>query len=185
MDVPHTVFVHKGWFRSRTAKKVRCIVERTSNSVLVSYDQPKDSIGFTEKLLNPKGLPMVHTDKFYLPNVTRVDYVFGDNESAFIITSTSTPVSPFQSMVYTLISFKLGRFNPLGKLLLPPYTRKVIQQDVVIMANQGRSLQHHGQEAFVSTPADTLHVHIEALRAQAAAKTPALPALMEECVFWI
>lgn len=188
MDVPHTVYVHRGWFRSRAAKEVRCRVERTPDSVLVTYDQPKDSIGFTGKLLNPKGLPMTHTDKFYLPNNTRVDYLFGDPErpeAAFVITSTSTPIAPFQSLVYTLISVKLGRLTRLGRALLPPYTRKVIQQDVTIMANQGRSLRHLGREAFLSTPADTLHVHIEALRDQARAKGAPLPPVTEECVFWI
>ena len=68
MDVPHTVFVHKGWFRDRSKTAIPTTVERTSSSVLVTYDQPNDAIGVTERILNPKRLPMVHTDKFYMPN---------------------------------------------------------------------------------------------------------------------
>ncbi len=164
MDVPHTVFVHKAWFRSARQIKVGMEVERTEDSVLVTYDQPADSIGFTNWILNPKKLPMTHTDRFYMPNVTTVDYIFGDNERAFIITSTCTPVSPGRTAVHTLISYKFGILNPLFRFLLPPYTRKVIEQDVWIMKLQGDNLRAFGEEDFRSTQADTLHLYIESLR---------------------
>lgn len=187
MDVPHTVFVHRGWFRSQSQTPIKTTVERTENSVLVTYDQPKDSIGLTNRLLNPKNLPMVHTDKFYMPNNTRVDYVFGDEDTAFIITSTCTPVRDFETMVYTLISYKMGKLNPIAKTFLPWYTRKVIDQDVDIMTIQGQSLKHHGTPNFNSTPADTLHVHIEALRnwAESGGEGDPPQPLTEEMTFWV
>lgn len=187
MDVPHTVFVHKGWFRSRARKRVRATVERTPTSVLVTYDQPNDSIGFTNRILNPKNEPMVHTDKFYMPNTTRVDYVFGEDTRAFIITSTCTPMSEYETEVYTLISYKLGAFNPVARFFLPPYTRKVIQQDVEIMEIQGRSLKHHKTPSFQSTPADTLHLYIESLRAwdEAGGEGEKPPPIVSEMDFWI
>jgi phenylpropionate dioxygenase-like ring-hydroxylating dioxygenase large terminal subunit len=164
MDVPHTVFVHAGWFRKRGSTRVPTSVERTRDSVLVTYDHPQDSIGWSTLILNPKRLPLVHTDKFYMPGNTRVDYVYGEGERAFVITSTCTPISDLETHVYTLISYKLGWFNAVGRLLLPAYTRQVIEQDVRIMKNQGESLRHHGPPRFHSTAADALHQHIEALR---------------------
>ena len=187
MDVPHTVFVHKGWFRDKRRTSVRATVERTKDSVLVTYDQPRDSIGFTGKILNPKNLPMVHTDKFYMPNNTRVDYVWGEHERAFVITSTCTPVGPQKTLVFTLISYKLGPFNGIASLFLPWYTRQVIQQDVEIMEIQGRGIRHYGGVEFQSTPADALHVHIEALRDWAAAGGVGAPPepTVDEMEFWI
>lgn len=164
MDVPHTVFVHAGWFRNQKQMRVRTEVERTRDSVLVTYHQRDDKIGFSSLLLQTKGLPLVHTDKFYMPNNTRVDYVWGQEERAFVITSTCTPITEFETRVYTLISYKFGWLSDVAKFFLPFYTRQVIEQDVVIMANQGASLQHHGPPAFHSTSADLLHKHIEALR---------------------
>jgi phenylpropionate dioxygenase-like ring-hydroxylating dioxygenase large terminal subunit len=167
MDVPHTVFVHRGWFRSRSKKAVGMHVERTEDSVLVTYDQPDDVIGFTKLLLNPKGLPMTHTDKFYMPNVTRVDYLFGEPErpdTGFVITSQCTPVSAYESLVYTLISYNIGLFSEPLKRLMNVYTRRVIEQDVQIMKIHGNHLKAYGTRAYTSTPADYLHVHIEALR---------------------
>ena len=188
MDVPHTVFVHKGWFRSASPQRkgVRTVVERTADSVLVTYDQPKDAIGFTTRLLNPKGHPMVHTDRFYMPNVTRVDYDFG-GESGFVITSTITPEAPYKSRVYTLISYHLAWpvIGRLGRAFLPWYTRRVITQDVDIMAIHGDNLQHHAKRQFHDTDADLHHQWIEQLRGRAESGEDAPPPDRREITFFI
>ncbi|MCP5162819.1 MAG: aromatic ring-hydroxylating dioxygenase subunit alpha [Hahellaceae bacterium] len=185
MDVPHTVFVHEGWFRDRKRLKVDSTVERTEDSVLVTY-HAQDAIGFTEKVLNPTGLPMTHTDKFYMPNNTRVDYIYGDNQRGFVITSTCTPVSEFETRVFTLICYKFGLANHLFKTFLPWYTRQVIQQDVDIMENQGKALKET-EASFKSTPADTLHVFIESLREYAESNNEgeAPKPMVREVAFWI
>lgn len=168
VDVPHTVFVHAGWFRSERRMHVRAEVERTEDAVLVTYHQERDSIGFSRFILNPTGEPMTHTDRFHMPNVTRVDYHFGDRRS-FIINSQCTPVGPLRTLVYTYICFRLGlgALDLLGRWLLPPYTRKVIRQDVEILANQGRSLGRYGAR-FLNGEADLIHQWIESLRDWAA-----------------
>ena len=85
MDVPHTAFVHSGWFRKAgTAKRAEATVERTTDAVLVEYFQPDDSIGFARWLLNPDGKAMTHTDRFFMPNVTRVDYMWGERRGLVI-----------------------------------------------------------------------------------------------------
>jgi len=187
MDVPHTVFVHSKWFRNPARKRVPTTVERTRDSVLVTYHAPDDAIGFTKRVLNPKNLPLVHTDKFYMPNTTRVDYVWGEEERAFVITSTCTPVSEEETWVYTLISYKLGAANRIGKRFLPWYTRRVIQQDVDIMEIQRRAFRAHGPARFHETEADRLHVHIEALREWEASggEGPRPEPLVEEIEMWI
>jgi phenylpropionate dioxygenase-like ring-hydroxylating dioxygenase large terminal subunit len=187
MDVPHTTFVHAGWFRTPAHKRVRVVVERTADSVLVTYDLPDDEIGFTGRILNPDGAPTVHTDKFYMPNNTRVDYTYGERRG-FTITSTCTPRGPFDTIVYTLISYKLGWLNRLSKLWLPFYTRQVIAQDVDIMQNQGDNLKrYNGEMKFNSTDADLLHDYIESLRDHAAAggAGPAPGPRRDEVHFWL
>jgi len=164
MDVPHTIFVHKGWFRDRKQIKITAKVERTKDSVLVTYDQSSDSIGFNGWLINPKKLPMQHTDNFYMPNNTRVDYIFGNEERGFIITSTCTPIKPFSTVVYTLISYKFGWLTLFARLGLQWYTKKVIMQDVWIMKLHGENLKTFGQSDYRSTQCDTMHLYIESLR---------------------
>lgn len=187
MDVPHTIFVHKGWFRDRKQICIKANVERTSNAVLVTYEQGNDAISFSSKILNPKNLPMKHTDNFYMPNTTRVDYVFGEMERAFIITSTCTPISPSLTRVYTLITYNFGMLNLLAQIFLPWYTKKVIMQDVEIMKIQAENIAKFGAKDFRSTKVDTMHLYIESLRehAESSAIQEAPAPISKAIEFWV
>jgi phenylpropionate dioxygenase-like ring-hydroxylating dioxygenase large terminal subunit len=187
MDVPHTAFVHAGWFRrASAAKRAEATVERTAGAVHVEYFQPDDSIGFTRWLLNPDGKPMTHTDRFFMPNVTRVDYMWGERRG-FVITSQITPITPSEAMVYTAITFHFGILNPVARRLLPPYTRTVINQDVRIMEVQTENLGRFGVRRFHGTEADVIHRSIEALRdhASSGGEGPGPEPLRTRIVFWM
>jgi phenylpropionate dioxygenase-like ring-hydroxylating dioxygenase large terminal subunit len=163
MDVPHTVFVHKGWFRNKTQKEVPMTVETKNGRVLVTYNQEDDKIGGAfHFLLNPKNQPMLHTDEYIYPNITRVDYTFGDY--GFIINSQNTPVSTLKCRTYTYICYRTAFLDSLLKPFMQFYTRQVIEQDVDIMKNQGKSFSYDSRENFRSTDADELHIAIERLR---------------------
>ena len=164
MDVPHTVYVHKGWFRNKSMTKVPMTVETKNARVLVTYKQAKDKIGgFFHRLLNPKNAPMKHTDEYIYPNLTRVDYTFGD-DYGFIINSQNTPVGTLKSRTYTYIAYRMAFGSSLVKPFIQFYTRQVIEQDVDIMDEQGRSLAIDSTSNFRSTDADALHIAIERIR---------------------
>lgn len=188
MDVPHTVFVHKGWFRSAKRKAVRASVERTDTQVKITYHDEKDEIGFSDRILNPKGLKLQHTDLFIMPNQTQVDYIYGDKERHFSIVSTCTPIDDQNTRVFTRISYKLGAWtNRVARLGLPWYTRRVIQQDVTIMEIQARALGHYGESQFSATSADLPHQYIESLRerAQLDIDHPPLSPRCRDITMWI
>lgn len=165
MDVPHTVFVHKGWFRNQSLKEVPMKTVTSDGTVLVTYNQPDDNIGvLIKKLLNPNNEPMEHTDKFIFPNITRVDYSFGENYK-YVINSQITPVTTMQSRVYTYIGYKLPFIGNLIKPFIQFYTRQVIEQDVWIMKVQKDNfLKEISAPKFQSTKADAPHIQIEKLR---------------------
>lgn len=186
MDVPHTVFVHSGWFRNQTRMRVPIEVSTANGSVLVTYRQKADEIGFSSLILNPYGRPMTHTDCFIMPNITRVDYLFGD-DTGFVISSQCTPVSTLKSRVYTEIAYKLALGQKLLRPFLQFYTRQVIEQDVDIMHNQSRSLRAEFETHYQNTAADLLHERIEALRAEGARQPAKAAALRseQEAEIWI
>ena len=169
MDVPHTAFVHRGWFRNRDNRRIPTVVRSLDESVLVTYEEG-DRVSGAGRLFNVTGAPAEHTDKFYAPHVTRVDYRFGDAAS-FVITSQVTPIGPLDSMVYTAISYRFP-FGVAGRLaaralvpLMRWYTTRVIRQDVDIMAVQGKGLAHApGGGHFIGTEADRIHEAIERWR---------------------
>ena len=166
MDVSHTVFVHSKWFRSRRLIEVPLLIEVDKGRVKATYQQKNDSIGFAKSILNPTSEPMIHTDEFIFPNITRVDYNFGTRH--FIINSQCTPLEKNKTRVYTWISYRLPFIGPFIKPLMQFYTRKVITQDVEIMENQGANLKRDPNffsgSHFSNTAADELHIAIEKLR---------------------
>ena len=170
MDVPHTVFVHEGWFRRVARKRVPATVKRSEGSVLVTYQQEQDTVTGLGRLFNPGGKPMVHTDHYFIPNITRVDYMWGER-SGFAINSQVTPIGPTDSLVYTAISYRLPYDLPRAlvaralKPLVKWYTTQVIRQDVDIMRVQREGLLNGpGGGVFTGTEADLLHADIEAYR---------------------
>lgn len=192
MDVPHTQFVHAGWFRDSQRKRVPATVKRTAGSVLVTYHQEGDKLTGLGRLFNPRGLPQVHTDKYYVPNVTRVDYTWGP--SGFVINSQVTPVGPTDSLVYTAISYRLPVDVPgawVARALRPLvkwYTTQVIRQDVAIMGIQREGLLNGpGGGVFTGTEADLLHADIEAYRQwlREGAHGPGPSDEERDIVFWI
>lgn len=162
MDVPHTVFVHSNWFRNRSLLRVPVKIEVRDGHVKVTYDASEDSIGFTGRILNPGNEPMFHTDEFIFPNITRVDYGFGSRH--FVINSQCTPVSRFKTRVYTWIAYDLGWAGLWLEPFMRFYTRRVIEQDVGIMKNQGDNLQAVPLAEAKSTQADELHLAVDRLR---------------------
>lgn len=171
MDVPHTVFVHRGWFRNRRTKQVPATVARKAGEVLVTYEQQADELTGAGFLMNPTGEAMQHTDHFIAPNVTRVDYLWGAR-SGYVISSQVAPVGPMDSLVYTSISYRLpwdvpGDLVARGlKRFMKWYTTQVIGQDVDVMRVQREGLTNApGGLEFTSTEADLLHADIEAYRA--------------------
>lgn len=159
------MWVPKGWFRSSSQRSIRATAERTEGSVLITRHAEDHDIGWNHLLLSPSREPVTHADTFYMPTVTRVNYGSGPSPG-FIITSHCTPVWPTSTLVYTSIALTLGALKRLGHVLLGPYTRKLIEQDVVILANQGRPLRRCGSGS-PHTEADVLHPHIESLRSHA------------------
>ncbi|NOK11251.1 aromatic ring-hydroxylating dioxygenase subunit alpha [Corallococcus exercitus] len=192
MDVPHTSFVHRGWFRNPTRKRVPSTVKRHAGRVRMTYHQEEDALTGLGRLFNPRGLPLVHTDEFIVPNVTRVDYQWGD--SGFAINSQCTPIGPTDTLVYTAISYRLPVDVPgawVGRALTPLvrwYTRQVIQQDVVIMETQRQGLTDGpGGGVYSGTEADLHHADIEAYRRwlREGAHGPGPEDAERDVVFWV
>lgn len=163
MDVPHTVYVHDTIFRKKTDKLMRSTVETKPASVEVTYHAEDDAIGMLPFLTNPKRRPLVHTDKFFAPNITRCDYHWGD-DSGFVITSQMTPEDARSCRVYTLISYRFPWPAWIARGLSPfihAYTRIVLQQDIGIMRKNLAGLDSAPEHRNRNVKADLVHVGIE------------------------
>ena len=170
LDCPHTVFVHRGWFRTRNPRTLRARVRRYADRVEADFIDEAPGRSVVSALFFPADEPLAHTDRFLMPAVSRVDYRFGESRH-FIITSSCTPVSADETVVHTVITFRFGRIAPLVRVLLEPVCRRIIRQDVRVLAQQTAQLRRFGGAHFTSVETDLFARHIDTLWRRAACGT--------------
>jgi phenylpropionate dioxygenase-like ring-hydroxylating dioxygenase large terminal subunit len=166
LDCPHTVFVHKGWFRNHDTRELTARVRSGTDFAEVEFAGEPLGNSIVSRLFFPRGKELKHTDRFLMPSVSRVDYDFGPSRH-FIITSQCTPISEWETEVYTVMTFRFGVIGPLIRLVLEPMSRHIIQQDVAVLAAQTKQLQSMGGAQFAHVDTDLLGLKIQALRRKA------------------
>lgn len=185
IDIPHTASVHPGVFRKSQQKQLEMTVERRDGSVFVTYRNETTNLGWYSQFLNPQGGEIYHTDCFSMPNITSVEYNFGENRR-FFITSQSIPEAEDSTLVYTDVTFNYGIWNKIARPFVRWTAQYIIKQDVEILAIQQEVIDKYGTQ-FANTPADTIHVFVESIRkAISAGEDPRLlPAKSVKVNFWV
>lgn len=185
IDIPHTVFVHTGVFRTDQKQKIDANIRRTDGTVQVTYTNETNNLGWFAWFLNPDGDEIVHRDNFYMPNVTSVEYRFS-KKRAMYITSQSVPCADDDTLVYTDLTYNFGMWNPFARPILKYQGQYVIDQDVVALAEQMEVIKKYG-EKFANTAADVIHVFVESIReALAKGEDPRqLPERSVDVSFWV
>jgi phenylpropionate dioxygenase-like ring-hydroxylating dioxygenase large terminal subunit len=166
LDCPHTATVHRGWFRQPDTREVAATVRRHADGVDVAFADEPVTNSLVSRLLYPKGLLLKHTDRFIMPNVSRVDYEFGPQHH-YIITSHAVPITDTQTQVFTVITFRHGRIGWLMRLMFEPMSRRIIQQDVDILKKHGDNVRRFGQEKQTHAETDLIALHMQSLRSHA------------------
>jgi phenylpropionate dioxygenase-like ring-hydroxylating dioxygenase large terminal subunit len=171
IDIPHTVFVHPGVFRNSRQQKLEMTVKRENGSVLVEYKNETNNLGWYNRFLNQQNEEIKHFDRFYMPNITSVEYQMAKKRYLFI-TSQSIPESETSTLVYTDVTYNYGIWNKLARPFVRWTAQHIIHQDVNILGIQGEVISKYGSQ-FSHTPADTIHVFVESIRdAIASGKDP-------------
>lgn len=185
IDIPHTVSVHPGIFRTARKQRLEMTVERYQGTVTATYRNETNNLGWAHWFLNPRGHEIYHRDSFHMPNVTSVEYTMGPRRRC-LITSQSVPESENSTLVYTDVTFNYGLWSKLAKPLVRWTAQRIIDQDIEALGVQGDAIAKYGTH-FHHTPADTIHVFVESIRdAIAAGKDPrALPDQSTDITFWV
>ena len=185
VDIPHTAYVHDKIFRSRRNERLKASIQRKNGTVNVAYANETSNLGLFTWFLNPTGRNISHSDHFYMPNVTCVEYTFNPKRR-FIIMSQSVPVSQKETRVYTDLIYDYGPWNLLSRYFIKKQAQKIIDQDIEILNLQMQVIEKYGEE-FQNTPADMIHIFIESIRNEIKnGNDPRLlPKKEYECEFWV
>lgn len=185
VDIPHTTFVHPKIFRDAKHEKFGALIQREDGRVKVTYKNEKKNFGWFSWFLNPSGEEIGHTDEFFVPNITSVHYRFG-GKNHFIITSQSVPLNDDETLVYTDLTYNYGIWTKISRPLVRWQAQTIIDQDVVILDNQMKTIKKYGAH-FQNSPADIIHTWIESLQAEIEeGRDPRLlPKKETEIEFWV
>ncbi|HMV67714.1 MAG TPA: aromatic ring-hydroxylating dioxygenase subunit alpha [Myxococcota bacterium] len=185
IDVPHTVYVHPGIFRTARGQRIEATVVRSQGSVVATYRNETDNLGWFARLLNPRAVKIEHSDAFYMPNVTHVVYRVGPRRH-FLITSQSVPISDDETLVYTDLTFDFGPLSWFVRPIVRWQGQRVIDQDIVALGRQMEVIQKYGAE-FHNSPVDVIHVLVESIRGELSrGRDPReLPDRAKDIEFWV
>ena len=185
VDIPHTAFVHPKIFRVTKNERLTAQVTRRAGAVIVNYQNERANLGLFAWFLNPGKREIKHTDSFFMPNVTSVDYEFSPRRR-FIITSQSVPVAEDETLVYTDLTYNYGAWNGIARPVIRKQAQTIIDQDIEILGNQMETIKKYGAQ-FSNTAADVIHVMIESIRdAIAEGRDPRLlPEKTFDIEFWV
>lgn len=185
IDIPHTVSVHPNIFRKSHGQKIEMTVTRTQGTVVANYYNETTNLGWWTHFLNPSQNKIYHSDRFFMPNVTSVEYKFSSHRHLFI-TSQSIPETDTSTLVYTDATFCYGIWSYLATPFVWYTAKRIIGQDVKILQIQQEVIEKYG-EKFAHTPADTIHVFVESIRkAISLKKDPqTLPDKTVKVTFWV
>jgi hypothetical protein len=89
-------------------------------------------------------------------------------------------LSEHETDVHTVITFSFGRIAPLVRLLLEPVCRKIIRQDVDVLASQTEQLRCFGGPEFCHVETDLLGLKIQSMRRRAERSEPRPEAKQQE-----
>ncbi len=160
LDVPHTAFLHRGLFRSKSRGiTITARVTRSADRVEAEYVGEPRPTGLIARILSPSGGVVTHFDRFILPSIAQVEYRIG-TENHFLVDSVMTPVSDYVTRIFAVVSFRSRLPGWLIKPFVKPLALKVFQQDAVVLARQTDTIQRFGGEQFASTDVDVLGKHI-------------------------
>jgi len=163
LDCPHTAYVHKGWFRNHDTSQLKAYVRTSDGVAEAEFENEPVSDSVITRLFYPRGHKPRHTDRFIMPSVSRVDYEFGP-ERHFIISSACTPMSDWETQVYTVITFCFGHIAPVVRLAFEPMARRIMRQDVDILALHGQQMRKLGGPRYAHVETDLLGIEIQRMR---------------------
>jgi phenylpropionate dioxygenase-like ring-hydroxylating dioxygenase large terminal subunit len=171
LDVPHTAFLHRGFFRGgREPVEIEVVVRHGPDRVEAEYLGEPRPPGLAGKILAPGGGVVVHFDRFLVPSIAEVEYRLGRHH--LVVTTAFTPVSQMDTRMHVAVTFRGALPASLVRAVVTPIADRIFAQDAMILRRQAENIERFGGEQFASTELDVLGSHIRRLLHQAGGGEP-------------
>lgn len=160
LDATHTHFVHPGLIRTDEQRQdITVKITRQADRVEAVYLDEQEISGLIYKILAPGCQELISIGRFILPAIAQLEYRTDKNYKLFI-SLFITPMRENFVRTYSVVTFRWGLPNWLGRVIAQPLFFKAAQQDKEILLLQASNIKLFQGENFVSTKIDILRPHI-------------------------
>jgi phenylpropionate dioxygenase-like ring-hydroxylating dioxygenase large terminal subunit len=172
LDTAHTHFVHAGLIRTNARRRpVDVKITRIDRLVEVIYAGEEKISGLIYRLLAPGCREVLTIGRFILPSVAQIEYQT-ELDYRLFITLFITPIDAGHLRAYSVVTFRWGLPNWIGRVIAQPLFRQAMLQDLEIMRSQAENIDRFQSEQFVSTELDLMRPHIEYLLGKSTVGNP-------------
>ena len=163
LDVPHTAYLHGGWFRTEARRVVEVHVRRGSDLAAARFLGEPAPAGLLGRILAaPKTDGLFHEDRFRLPCIAEVEYRLGDINHLHIV-SLLTPSADLSTRVFSTASLRLRTGQRATSWLARPFAKRVLAQDAAMLRAISESTSSAPELPHRSAEIDVLGPHIRRL----------------------
>lgn len=139
IDTTHSIYVHPKAFRTRSDRAKTARVRERAGDVHIEYSEERSTMGWIDRVLNPRAKPVIHRDAFLFPNLTNVEYVLG-GRNHLSHAGLYTPIDERRTAYYSVTSLDFGWKTALAAPLVRARVQRVLAQDRAILENQASNL---------------------------------------------
>lgn len=167
LDATHTHFVHTGLIRTdKQRQEITVKIRRQNNMVEAVYLDEQSISGLIYNLLAPGCKKVVSIGRFILPSIAQLEYYTDKEDYKLFISLALTPIQENITQAYSVVTFRWGLPNWLGKFIAKPLFHLAGRQDKKILQLQSQNIKRFQGEHFVYTEIDIMRPHISYLLKQ-------------------
>ncbi|WP_044639983.1 aromatic ring-hydroxylating oxygenase subunit alpha [Risungbinella massiliensis] len=162
LDATHTHYIHAGLIRTdKNRQKVNAKLTAYRDSVEIEYSGESKQAGLISQLLERDR--QTSYGRFFMPGIAQIEYRSKKGLS-MMITAVTRLTSESVQDIYAIVTVKRGIVpNFIKKLVITPFFKIALKQDIRIVELQQKWIQRYGEESFHSTQADLIRPYIEQL----------------------
>jgi phenylpropionate dioxygenase-like ring-hydroxylating dioxygenase large terminal subunit len=162
LDATHTHYVHAGLVRREGQRQtVQAEITRSQQQVTVRYTGETGQSGWISGLFEPQRTESF--GRFKLPLCGELEYRDAQGTTFFLQAHVvPSHIAPHPAQVLLRVGFRAPWMVPkvLIRLILWPFLRKALQQDLDILAHQTQTINAFGGASFRQTTQDLLRPHM-------------------------
>jgi phenylpropionate dioxygenase-like ring-hydroxylating dioxygenase large terminal subunit len=153
LDVPHTVFLHRGVFRGGSPREITAVRRDLPGGLEVQY--LGEPVGLGRVRAGDGAREFDHWDRFFLPSIAQIEYRV-EGWLRIVNTILHLPMAPFRTRAWFVVRFWTRLPAPAVRPIVLARGRQILRQDAKVLARQTAHVRQHGGERYTSTELDLM-----------------------------